>query len=393
MLKEIRLGKSISLPLAYCVWFLLAIIAVSTEMARGKGSIDNYLLFRGVFYHVLEQKNLFIYYPDEYVSFNNYGPAFSMVIAPFALLPLYLGCFLWVMANAAVLLIAIRMLPISKNNQLFIVWLVSIELMTSLHSVQFNAMLTAAFIFAFIYTQRGKEWAATLFIAIAILTKVYGLAALVFFFFSSNKKSFILWLTLWLAVFFFFPMLYSGYDYIIQTYHDWYNQILMRNQQNIEGSIVGGMQDISVQGMIRRVFSYQDFPDILLLALVAIVYLVPLTRKKQFNHPYFRLYYLGVTLISIVVFSTAAESPTFVIAVTGCGIWLVFRERPLTAGVIMTLILLYALTILSPTDLIPSYIREHFVRAYSLKVLPPFIVWCWMVYELWRKDFTKPVIV
>jgi hypothetical protein len=393
LLRNIRLGGVVYLPLAYVVWFLLAAIAALSEISRGTGSIDNYLLFRGVFYHVLEQKNLFIFYPDEYVSFNNYGPAFSLIIAPFAVLPLYVGCFLWAMANAAVLFIAIGMLPVSRNNQVFILWLVCLEMMTATHSVQSNPFLTASFIFAFVYTQRGKEGVATLFIAIAILTKIYGVAALIFFFFSPNKKQFILYLLMWLAVLFFLPMLYSSYDYIIQTYQDWYHQIIMRNRQNIDSSLQNGMQDISVQGMVRRIFHYYRFPDIVLFAIVALLYFIPITRRKQFNAPAFRLYYLGITLISMVIFSPAAESPTFVIAVTGCGIWLVFRQRPLRAGALTLLLLLFFLTILSPTDIVPSYIREHIIRAYSLKALPPFLVWCWMIYELWRKDFTKTIAV
>jgi hypothetical protein len=393
LLRNIRLGGTVYIPLAYIVWFLLAAIAVLSEISRGVESIDNYLLFRGVFYHVLEQKNLFIFYPDEYVSFNNYGPAFSIIIAPFAVLPLYVGCFFWALVNAAVLFIAIRMLPVSRNNQVFILWLVCLELMTATHSVQSNPFLTASFIFAFVYTQRGKEAIATLFIAIAILTKIYGVAGLIFFFFSPNKKSFILYLLVWLAVLFFLPMLYSSYDYILQTYQDWYHQIIMRNQQNIDGSLQNGMQDISVQGMIRRIFRYYRFPDFILLVMVAMLYFIPLTRRKQFNAPAFRLYYLGITLISIVIFSTAAESPTFVIAVTGCGIWLVFRQRPFRAGALTLLLLLFFLTILSPTDIVPLYIREHVIRAYSLKALAPFLVWCWMIYELWRKDFTKTIAV
>lgn len=393
LLRNIRLGGTVCIPVAYLVWFLLAVIAVLSEILRGAASIDNYLLFRGVFYHVMEQKNLFIYYPDEYVSFNNYGPAFSIIIAPFAILPLYVGCFVWAIANAAALFVAIRMLPVNRNNQLLILWLVCLEMMTATHSVQSNPFLTASFIFAFVYTQRGKELVATLFIAVSILTKIYGVAGLIFFFFSPNKKLFILYLLMWLAVLFFLPMLYSSYDYIMQTYQDWYHQIIMRNQQNIDGSLQNGMQDISVQGMIRRIFHYYRFPDIVLLAAVALLYIIPLTRRTQFNAPAFRLYYLGITLISIVIFSTAAESPTFVIAVTGCGIWLVFRKRPFHAGAVALLFLLFILTILSPTDIVPAWIREHVIRAYSLKALPPFLIWCWMIYELWRKDFTKTIAV
>lgn len=101
IVKRIRLTATLEVELVYIVWFVLAIIALVSEMARGIHSIDNFLVFKGVFKHVWQEKNLFTFYPDEYDSFNNYGPAFSIIIAPFAILPVYLGCFLWGTANAA----------------------------------------------------------------------------------------------------------------------------------------------------------------------------------------------------------------------------------------------------------------------------------------------------
>lgn len=65
-----------SVYLIHCLWFLLAAFAVIAEMSRGLTGIDNYLIFEGVFKHVVQEKYLFSYYPEEYVSFNNYGPAF-----------------------------------------------------------------------------------------------------------------------------------------------------------------------------------------------------------------------------------------------------------------------------------------------------------------------------
>lgn len=152
--------------LIYVIWFLLAAIAVTAEISRGLTGIDNYLIFEGVFRHVVQEKYLFSYYPDEYVSFNNYGPAFSLVIAPFALLPTYIGCFLWAIANAAALFYALKLLPIEEKDRIIVYWIVLIEMMTSIHSVQFNPMFTAFFIFSYVFTIRGKDWLATLFIAL-----------------------------------------------------------------------------------------------------------------------------------------------------------------------------------------------------------------------------------
>lgn len=378
-----------SVYLIHCLWFLLAAFAVIAEMSRGLTGIDNYLIFEGVFKHVVQEKYLFSYYPEEYVSFNNYGPAFSLVIAPFALLPTYLGCFLWAMANAAALFIALKMLPVEEKQKIILYWIVLIEMMTSIHSVQFNPMFTAFFIFTFVFTLRGKDWIATFFIALGILTKLYGIAGLAFFFFSKNKFQFILSLLVWLTVIVAAPILYSSYDYIVQSYEDWYYQIIRRNQQNIDNSRTAGMQDISVPGMIRRIFKYYGPIDFPIIAVAGVLFGIPLLKKQNQDQAYFKLYYLALVLISVVIFSSAAESPTFVIAVTGAAVWFITQQQPYSTKVKVTLWLLFLLTILSPTDLIPPYIRINFILAYSLKALPCLIIWCWLVMSCWKIHLPK----
>ncbi len=378
-----------SVYLIYCIWFLLAAFAVTAEMSRGLTGIDNYLIFEGVFKHVVQEKYLFSYYPEEYVSFNNYGPAFSLVIAPFALLPTYIGCFFWAMANAAALFIALKMLPLEEKQKIILYWIVLIEMMTSIHSVQFNPMFTAFFIFTFVFTLRGKDWIATLFIALGILTKLYGIAGLAFFFFSKNKIQFIISLMVWLTVIVAAPILYSSYDYIIQSYEDWYYQIIRRNQQNIDNSRTAGMQDISVPGMIRRIFKYYGPIDFPIIAAAGVLFGIPLLKKQNQDHPNFKLNYLALVLISVVIFSSAAESPTFVIAVTGAAIWFITQQQPYSTKIKATLWLLFLLTILSPTDLIPPYIRINFILAYSLKALPCFIIWCWLIISCWKIHLPK----
>ncbi len=337
----------------------------------------------------MQEKYLFSYYPDEYVSFNNYGPAFSLVIAPFALLPTYVGCFLWAIANAAALFYALKLLPIQEKQRIVVYWIVLIEMMTSIHSVQFNPMFTAFFIFSYVFTIRGKDWLATLFIALGFLTKLYGIAGLAFFFFSRNKLQFVLSFIAWMAIIVLAPIVYSSADYIMQSYEDWYYQIIRRNQQNIDNSRTAGMQDISVPGMIRRIFHYYGPIDLPIIAIAGTLFGIPLLKKQNQLNPIFGLSYLALVLLSVVIFSSAAESPTFVIAVTGAALWFIIQEKPVSTYVKIILGLLFLLTILSPTDLIPPYIRINIILAYSLKALPCFIIWCWLIISCWKIHLPK----
>ena len=69
---------------------------------------NNFLIFRGVFWHTIDQLPLFIHYPAEYGDMNHYGPLFSLVIAPFAVVPEWLGLIMWDVALALFLYVAIR---------------------------------------------------------------------------------------------------------------------------------------------------------------------------------------------------------------------------------------------------------------------------------------------
>src|SRR5450432_3826381 len=102
--KEIQLLKR-KIPVIDILWFALGGITVIVQLL--KNSFNNYLVFRGVFWHTLKLENLYAAYPAEYFDLNHYGPFFSIVIAPFALLPVKAGMVLWGMANCFFLYYAI----------------------------------------------------------------------------------------------------------------------------------------------------------------------------------------------------------------------------------------------------------------------------------------------
>lgn len=368
------------------VWFALAVIAVLLQLMRH--SINNYLIFKQVFWHVIDQKNLYSPYPLEYNDVNHYGPLFSLVIAPFALLPNWLGCFLWCLANAGILYYAIKKLNISLQKQQIILAITAIEMMTSIHNVQFNAMIAAWIIIAYVLVEKEKDFWATLFIAAGFLIKIYGIGGLLFFVFSKHKITFILSFLLWMIVLICLPMIYSSPQYIIATYKQWFNVLVEKNDQNIEGYASAGFQDISVMGMIRRVTQNSNVYNYYVLLPAASLILLPLLRFKRYVYANFRLSYLAIVLLSVVIFSSSAESPTYVIAVCGASLWYIMHYQQKNKWVDSLLILVFLFTILSPTELFPSYIKNHFIRAYALKALPCFIVWLWLIADVSFKNFS-----
>lgn len=388
LFKKINIGKYlIALPIL--LWFAMATIAALAEISRGSSSINNYLIFKNVFWHTIHQQNLYSLYPSEYQDCNHYGPLFSIIIAPFALLPLYLGCFIWCMINASILFIAIKKLPLSHFQQNSILLIGAIEMMTSIHNVQFNPMLTAWVVLSFVYVKKGNNFLATLFIAAGFLVKIYGIVGLCFFVFSDNKLKFIVSFIFWVVVFFCLPMLLSSPQFIIQTYQDWYHSLVEKNQANVAIQTLGNMQDISAMGLFRRILYWENFKNIWVTLPAALLICLPFLRVKQYQYVCFQLTYVSVVLFSIVLFSSSAESATYVIAVTGFALWYVIQNNFSKFVLVSLLLLVISITSLSYTDFFPKYIHTNLIRPYALKAFPILLVWIIAIVQLWRKDFSE----
>ena len=383
--KRIYFGQR-NISLIAILWGALAAIGVLLKIRLGPGSINNYLIFENVFWHTLHQTNLYATYPAEYFDTNHYGPLFSFIIAPFAVLPTNIGCFLWGIANMIFLFYAVRKLPISFKSQNIILLITSVEMMTSIQNVQFNPAVAAGIILSFLFVKNGKDIWATLFIAAGFFIKIYGIAGLVFFFFSQNKMRFIVSMIFWTVVLFYLPMLISSPSFIFHSYEQWYRSLVQKNETNS----ISLMQNISVMGLMRHVFKIERF-SMLIIIPAAFLYILPFARTAQRQWLDFKLSYLAFVLIGVVIFSSSAESSTYIIAMTGVGLWYILQKEFHWQN-LMLMIFAIIITSLANTDLMPDYLKLQIIRPYSLKVLPCLVTWCVLAYQLLKKDF-KPGVV
>ncbi|RFM30445.1 glycosyltransferase family 87 protein [Deminuibacter soli] len=384
----LRLPGNKRMPLPVLIWFSLAAAAIIAEALRDP--VNNYLIFTGVFKHLVHQQNLYAPYPNEYWDLNHYGPFFSFVIAPFTIFPTKLGVVLWSLTNAAVLLWAIKKLPFNQKTFLTMVLICTMDMMTSTHNEQFNPMLSGWMLLSFALVEQKKDFWATFFIAAGFMVKLYGIAGVAFFLFSTDKFKFAWSLVFWLVVMFCAPMLISSPSFIVNSYYDWYQSLAAKNAQNMDGSTFAMAQDICVMGMIRRIFHPGWFSNWMVLLPALLAFGLPLLRFKQYDNIGFRLRYLALVMLSVVIFSTSAESSTYVVAIPGVAIWFVLRRRPVSAWNIALLVFVVAVTSFSPSDLFPKYLRNHYVAPYSLKSLPCFIVWLLLIGEVAFKQCETP---
>jgi Glycosyltransferase family 87 len=371
------------ITLVTIAWFLLAALGALLKIRLGLDKIGNYVLFERVFYNALDLNNLYYVDPLKDLGSFLYGPLFSVLIAPFAILTTNAGAFFWAIANAAILYFAFRRLPVSYSNQNIILGFSLVEMMTSIQNMQINCIITALIIFSFIFVQKQKDFWATLFIAAGFLIKIYGIVGLVFFLFSDNKLKFCLSFVFWLVVLFCLPMLFSSPSFILHSYIDWFHTLIEKDALNANSE----MQNISVQGMLRHVINVPNL-NLWIVAIAALMYGLPLLRRQMFSKLNFRLTYLAAALIGVVIFSSSAESPTYIIAVAGVGIWYVIQNKKQVLPLIL-LITTFWLTSLSSTDLFPAYLKTTFVRPYALKALPCFLVWLVIMYQLLIENFSQ----
>ena len=357
------------------LWFALALATVVQNVWIA-GKFNNYLIFDGVFWHTLKQLPLYLPYPDEYFDTNHYGILFSAVIAPFALLPKWIGCTLWIMANAAFLYWAIRQLHLSKKAIIAVLFIAAHDLYTAAAMQQFNISVIALLVGAFVFIERRQSHWATLFIVIGTLTKLYGIVGLAFFFFAKDKWRFIWSGLFWLIALFCLPMLYSSPDYVVSQYFDWYASLAEKNVSNLNTTTYN-LQNLSLLGFLQRTGIYNNNSIVILIGLG--LFALPYLRIQQYKNLNFRLLLLASVSIFLCLFSTGTENSTYIVAYVGVGIWFMVSE--LHPKLKITLLVLAMLGSLSPTDLFKP-LKEPYIIRYSLRAVPVTLVWLAIVYEM-----------
>lgn len=384
---ETRIG-GIRIPTMSLLWLAVALVLACIRISAGRWGMNNYLLFEGIIRHLANKQNIFWDFWWEYDDANHYGPSFSVVIAPFALLHPLVGCFLWCMANAVILLYAVRRLPLSTTQQNLVLAISLVELSTSLSNVQFNPMLTAWFMLSWVWVHEGRDFRASMLIALGFLVKLYGIVGLAFLLCSKNRLRFLLGFLFWLLVWGAAPLLFTSPEFLVQTYYDWFESLQLKHSKNLNLHDTDLSQDISAPGLMRRMFGFSGFRDLWMLAPAALLMGIPMLRFlfRPMNLQT-RYTLLGMVLVSVVIFSNASESATYILAISGIGIWAFGRTEPLPYTHRILLLLVLVFSSLSSTDLFPAFVRHEIIWPYAVKALPVSLCWLFIVYEFWREAF------
>ena len=334
-------------------------------------SYNNYVIFKQSHFHLIENKDLYQFFPEEHVDLYKYSPAFALIFGIFARLPDLAGLTLWNLLNVLVLFQAIYFLP--KGNlrtKGFILLAITYEMLTSIQNEQSNALLTGLIIFGFCFLERRKYWLGTLCILLSVFIKLFGIVAFALFLLYPDKLKLAYTSIFWGLVLLFLPLLAIDFSQLIYLYESWGS--LLEDDHSISDGF-------SVMGWLKTWFAI-NVNKPLVTFFGVILFCLTLIRRKFYHQYAFRILLLSSILIWVVIFNHRAESPTFIVALTGVSIWY-FSLYPSKINLIL-FVAAFIFTGLAATDVFPAFVRNEWFKPYVVKAVPCILVWARIFYQM-----------
>ncbi|HZV68169.1 MAG TPA: glycosyltransferase family 87 protein [Saprospiraceae bacterium] len=365
-----------------------ALLMPLAPIKEGKGDFtayNNYLIFKQSFYHLINDKDPYIAYPDEHWDLYKYSPAFSILFGFFAMLPDSMGLLLWNGINVIILVLAVFYLPKLTAQQKGLILLACIlEIMTSLQNEQSNGLIAGLIIFSFGLCERKRFFLAALCLMLTVFIKLFGIVGFAIFLFYPQKPKLILYTLAWAIFFLLIPLMVVDFGQLLKLYQSWFHLLASDQPPTAFGYSVFGWLESWFQMHVQ---------NMVILAVGALLFLLPFTRTKMYLSYDFRLLALPSILIWVVIFNHMAESPTFIIAMTGVSIWF-FTRKPTLINVVL-FVMAIILTSLSSSDIFPRDIRNEFIHPYVLKAFPCILIWIKIVIDMMvaKKEVDSSVYV
>ncbi len=335
---------------------------------------NNLIAFKSSFGHLIQNKNLYLYYPNEYFDQYKYSPTFSLFMGLFYYLPDEVSLFLFNIINTSFFIYALLKLKLPNDVLKFLFLFLLLEFGISITWVQTNVLIASLIILAFSSLEERKPLLASLFIVLTVYIKLFGIAALVLGLFYPDKFRFVLYAVMWGLLFAILPVIVISKNELIQQYRNWFNLLKMDHAASYGVSFIG---------LIHSWFNI-NISKIGTVAVAAIIFCIPLLKVNSYRLYSYRLQILASLLLWIVIFNHKGESPTYIIAMEGVAIWYFSQPANTINKILLWLSLIF--TSFSSTDLItPGWINDRFVEPYFIKAIFCSIIWFKLIYDVMTK--------
>jgi hypothetical protein len=365
------------------IWFGLVFLTLLSAVLNH--SLNNFIIFKQSFFHLQQKLNLYSIYPNEYWDHYYYSPTFAVLVAPFALIPSLVAPFAWGLFDAGVLYFAIRKLPIRAFYQNGILLLSVNEMMNASGNLQSNGLIAGLIILSFVFLLKQKEHSATLSLLVGFFIKLYGIVGLAFFFFSKQKSKYILYLFLWTIILVLLPLSITSPEFLLQSYKDWFASLSVKSNFDLTRDMYTNMVDVSIQGMIKRVFHLPLLNKFYFIIPGLILFASQYTKIKYFNHLVYQLYILCSVMLFLIIFNTGSESPTYIIGVVPICLWYVLQRKTTLVNTVFIIAIFFSS--FSYSDLFTPWLRTYIMIPYALKVVGCFLIWVVILIQIHTKQF------
>jgi hypothetical protein len=246
---------------------------------------------------------------------------------------------------------------------------------------------------------RGRPIAAAFSLVAGASLKVYPAATILLGALTRQRRRLAVGLVLAAVIVGLSPMLVAPPGFVVESYGNWVRRV---SQRSVETMTLHEFQDQSVPGLVRRFTGRADLPSLPLMVVGGVLLLLPYLRLArsaagrdgrtlpnplavtdadlEHHPPRFALLALGTVMMYVVLFSSAAENPTYVVFQSGAAAWFCASRIPLR-GRLTLLFTLLLFSSLSSSDLYPDSLGNFWTR-YSLRAIPSALIWLVALVEM-----------
>jgi hypothetical protein len=373
--KIIKSGKTYLLNNERKTSIGLAVILSIVGALTAKNYQNNFKIFQGAYFHFREMAPLYKPYPDEYFDFLLYGPAFSLIVAPFSQIFFHLDKVVWVLLNTSMYIYAIDKI-FHKRKGFYYAWIIICfqDIYISGLSFEITSAMLGVIILSFLFIEENRVFLSGSIAGFFSTIKLFPIVSLLFYSQKPGKK-FIFGFCFGLVIAIIIPAIFSSLDYTLDNYIEWIRALHLKDSLNRN---LNPMIDYSLPGLFRKNL-YNPNISSWLFVLFGFVILFSLFIKN-YIHQNLKYELLVLGILTCFVFNSSSESPTIIIASTAVALWWNFIEKEKTALSYGFLILYMVFTALPSIDGYPKEFKDQILHAKGFRALMPVLLWFYVIF-------------
>jgi len=315
-----------------------------------------------------------------------YGPLFSILFTPFALLPGWSGVFCWNIFTYTLFYFSILSLPdqFSFIKKKFIFFFTVLLLFCTLLSVQFNPVVASLFLFSFTLLEKKLGFWAVLLILLSGFIKVYGIFQLAMLLFYPRFWKNALYCILIGIVLILLPLIHIPVNQLVAYYQSWVVTVMNHSD---------ALRFYSIYRPICLYYkAIEPFMGLISIGVLLMIFFFTLLKLKLFKESFlYRVQFLGIIMSWAILFGLSSERHTYVIAMVGYALWyLCIIPSRLDKVLLWSNFVLLGIL---PIDIICPWVLSNFILAkLNLGVIVFAFTWGTMVYKTYASRLSLPLL-